>query len=114
LVFLGAPGVGKGTFASRVSKKLNIPAISTGDIIRAEIKKESAYGKQLQTYTSAGKLVPDALVTQMVKERLSQADAKNGWLLVRMFTCARAFHVLNAAASGCRMAIRAQFNRPKI
>lgn len=84
LIFLGAPGVGKGTFAARVAKKLNIPAVSTGDIIRAEIKKGSAVGKQVKAFSDSGKLVPDEIVTQMVRDRLAQADATKGYILVRV------------------------------
>jgi len=83
LVFLGAPGVGKGTFAGRVSPILGVPAISTGDIIRAEIKAGSELGKQCQAYTSTGQLVPDEVVSAMVRKRLQEPDAKNGWILVR-------------------------------
>ena len=82
LIFLGAPGVGKGTFASRVAKRLNIPAVSTGDIIRAEIKAGSALGKQIKEFSDSGRLVPDAIVTEMVKVRLSQPDAARGYILV--------------------------------
>lgn len=80
-VFLGAPGVGKGTFASRVAKALSIPAISTGDIIRAEIKGGTARGAQLQAFTNAGKLVPDSVVNEMVKIRLAEPDAARGYIL---------------------------------
>ena len=83
LVFLGAPGVGKGTFAGRVSPILGVPAISTGDIIRAEIKAGSELGKQCQAFTSTGQLVPDEVVSAMVRKRLQEPDAKNGWILVR-------------------------------
>jgi adenylate kinase len=82
-VFLGAPGVGKGTFASRIAKKLGIPAISTGDIIRGEIKAGSALGAELVAVTNAGGLVPDAVVTAMVRKRLAEADARPGFILVR-------------------------------
>lgn len=82
-VFLGAPGVGKGTFASRVAAKLSIPAISTGDIIRGEIKKGSDVGKLVKSYSDTGKLVPDEVVTRMVRERLALPDARNGYILVR-------------------------------
>lgn len=81
LLFLGAPGVGKGTFAGRVAKRLGIPAISTGDIIRGEIKAGSALGARVKEFTNAGKLVPDEIVTAMVKERLKQADAQAGYIL---------------------------------
>jgi len=74
--------VGKGTFAARVAAKLNIPAISTGDIIRGEIKKGSDIGKQVKAYSDSGKLVPDEIVTQMVRDRLAQPDAQKGYILV--------------------------------
>lgn len=82
LVFLGAPGVGKGTFANRIAPKLGIPAISTGDIIRAEIKAGTPLGNQVKAYANSGKLVPDEIVSAMVRERLKQPDAQNGWILV--------------------------------
>lgn len=83
LIFLGAPGVGKGTFASRVAKKLGVPAISTGDIIRAEIKAGSSLGKELAAVTNSGGLVSDTVVTGMVRKRLSAPDAQPGFILVR-------------------------------
>ena len=85
LVFLGAPGVGKGTFANKIAPLLNIPAISTGDIIRGEIKAGSALGKQCQEFTNSGKLVPDEVVSAMVAKRLQEPDAQRGWILVRFF-----------------------------
>ena len=88
LVFLGAPGVGKGTFANKIAPLLRIPAISTGDIIRAEIKAGSALGAQLKEFTNTGKLVPDEVVSAMVRKRLQEPDAKNGWILVRIL-CVR-------------------------
>ena len=89
LVFLGPPGVGKGTFAGRIAKRLGIPTVSTGDIIRGEIKAGSSLGKQVQAFSDAGKLVPDEIVTAMVKKRLSQPDAKAGFILVRSARCHR-------------------------
>jgi hypothetical protein len=83
LVFLGAPGVGKGTFAGRIAKMLGVPAISTGDIMRAEIKAGSALGQRVKEFTTSGRLVPDEVVTAVVKERLSQPDAAKGYILVR-------------------------------
>jgi len=83
LVFLGAPGVGKGTFANKIAPVLGIPAISTGDIIRAEIKAGSPLGLKCKEYTDSGKLVPDDVVSAMVRKRLLDADAKRGWILVR-------------------------------
>ena len=82
-VFLGAPGVGKGTFAGRLAKKLRIPAVSTGDIIRGEIKAGTPLGAKLAAVANAGGLVDDATVTAMVKTRLSAPDARGGSILVR-------------------------------
>lgn len=81
MVFLGAPGVGKGTYATRMSKLWNIPHISTGDIIRAEIKAGSSLGKQFQDYSNSGRLVPDELVVEIAKKRLAQPDMQTGYIL---------------------------------
>ncbi|KAA0159856.1 hypothetical protein FNF27_04069 [Cafeteria roenbergensis] len=81
LIFFGAPGVGKGTFASRIGPELGIPAISTGDIIRAEVKAGSDVGKEVKAFSESGKLVPDELVDKMVKRRLAEPDAQNGYIL---------------------------------
>ena len=82
LIFLGAPGVGKGTFASKIAPLLGVPAISTGDIIRAEIKGGTELGKKCQAYTNSGQLVPDEVVSSLVRKRLQEADAQKGWILV--------------------------------
>ena len=81
LMFLGAPGVGKGTYASRAAPLLGIPQISTGDLIRAEIKAKTPLGAELATFTTAGTLVPDRVVLRMVKDRVAQADCAKGYLL---------------------------------
>ena len=81
LVFLGAPGAGKGTQAEIVSKKLGVPIIGTGNIIREAIASGSALGKEFKSYTDAGKLVPDELVVSMVKDRISRDDCKRGYIL---------------------------------
>ena len=81
LRILGAPGAGKGTQAENISKKYNIPSISTGDMIRAAIKSGSELGLEVKSYTDAGKLVPDATVIAIIKERLAQDDCKNGFIL---------------------------------
>lgn len=81
LILLGAPAAGKGTQAARLSAGLHIPAISTGDIIRAVIKSGSPLAKKLAEATEHGGLAPDDLVNQMVLERLKQDDCKNGFLL---------------------------------
>ena len=81
LILLGAPGAGKGTQAENISKKYNIPAISTGDMIRAAIKSGSELGKQVQSFIEKGHLVPDETVIAIVKERIAQADCANGFIL---------------------------------
>jgi adenylate kinase len=81
--FLGAPGVGKGTFASRIAPQFKIPTISSGDLIRAEIKSGSALGQQIKATNDAGQLVSDDIVTQMIRTRLAQPDTANGKCLLR-------------------------------
>ncbi len=81
IIFLGAPGAGKGTQAEIVSEKYSIPAISTGSIIREAIKNKTEMGLAAQAYTDGGKLVPDEVVIGIIKERLSEDDCKNGFIL---------------------------------
>lgn len=81
LIFLGAPGAGKGTQATRVSDKYNLPHISTGDILRKNIKENTDLGKQAKAFIDAGQLVPDEVVINIVKDRLQQADCKSGYIL---------------------------------
>ena len=81
IIFLGAPGAGKGTQAEKVSGKYNIPAISTGAIIRAAIKNGSPMGAAAKKYTDAGALVPDEVVIGIIKERLVEDDCQNGFIL---------------------------------
>ena len=81
LVFLGAPGAGKGTQATRVCEKYNIPHISTGDILRANIKAGTTLGVEAKGYIDKGQLVPDEVVIGLVKQRLQEADCQKGYLL---------------------------------
>ncbi|WP_028844956.1 adenylate kinase [Thermodesulfovibrio thiophilus] len=81
LVFLGAPGAGKGTQAKRLVEKYGIPQISTGDLLRAAVAAGTALGKEAKAYMDRGELVPDSVVLGMVKERLSQDDCKKGFIL---------------------------------
>lgn len=81
LIFLGAPGAGKGTQAEVVSEKLAIPAISTGNIIRAALKAQTEMGIKAKDYIEKGQLVPDEVVIGIIKERLAQDDCKNGFIL---------------------------------
>lgn len=81
LIFLGPPGVGKGTYASRIGPKLGIPHISTGDLLRSEIKQETDLGKKAKEYMDEGNLVPDGLVIEMLKNRIEKPDAGKGFIL---------------------------------
>lgn len=81
IVMLGAPGAGKGTQAKKISEKYSIPHISTGDIFRANIKENTELGQKAKTYMDKGLLVPDELVVDLVVDRLSQDDAKKGYVL---------------------------------
>ncbi|EEF79246.1 adenylate kinase [Methylophaga thiooxydans] len=80
-VLLGAPGSGKGTQGVVLSKKFNIPQISTGDLLRAAVKAGTELGKQAKTAMDAGALVSDDIVIGLIRERLSQEDAQNGYIL---------------------------------
>ena len=81
LVFLGAPGAGKGTQAKRISEKYGIPHISTGDILRANIKAGTELGKLAKSYIDKGALVPDEVIIKVMQARLAEEDCKNGYLL---------------------------------
>jgi len=81
LVLLGAPGSGKGTLAQSLTKELNIPSISTGDLFRENIKNGTELGKKAEVYMNEGKLVPVELVMKILKDRLSKHDTKNGFIL---------------------------------
>jgi len=81
LIFLGAPGAGKGTYAAPLSQMWEIPTISTGDILRANVKQETDLGKEAKGYMDRGALVPDELVTKMVAGRLAEEDAAKGFIL---------------------------------
>lgn len=81
IILLGAPGAGKGTQAEKICEYCNIPQISTGNIIRAAMRDGTEAGKKAQEFVNAGKLVPDAVVIEMVNERLKQDDCKNGFIL---------------------------------
>lgn len=81
LILLGAPGAGKGTQADVISKLLNIPTISTGNIIREAIKSNTKLGSEAKAFVDAGKLVPDAVVIGIIKDRLKKDDCKEGFIL---------------------------------
>lgn len=81
LILLGAPGAGKGTQAEIISAKYKIPAISTGAIIREAIQQGTEMGKSAKSYIDSGALVPDEVVIGIIKDRLSQPDCANGFIL---------------------------------
>ncbi len=81
IVLVGPPGAGKGTQAARLSERLGAPHISTGDLFRDNMKNETDLGKEAQRYVDAGDLVPDEVTVKMVKDRLAQSDAQEGFLL---------------------------------
>jgi len=81
LIFLGAPGAGKGTQAREVSKEFGIPQISTGDILREAVKKGTPLGLAAKVKMEAGQLVPDEIVCGIVEERISEPDCKAGFIL---------------------------------
>ncbi|MNS28596.1 adenylate kinase [compost metagenome] len=81
IVFLGAPGAGKGTQARILSEKFGIPQISTGDILRAAVKAGTPLGQKAKGYMDAGNLVPDELMVDLIRDRLAEADAKAGYIL---------------------------------
>ena len=81
LILLGPPGAGKGTQAEILCKKLNIPTISTGNILRAAVKNGTPVGLKAKEYMDAGKLVPDEVIIGVISERLAEADCQNGFIL---------------------------------
>lgn len=81
VVLLGPPGAGKGTQAEIIAGQLGVPAISTGDIFRANVSGQTDLGKQAKVYMDAGDLVPDEITVAMVQDRLAEPDAKAGFLL---------------------------------
>ncbi len=81
LILLGAPGAGKGTQSAFICQKFAIPQISTGDMLRAQVKAQTPLGLKAKSYMDQGALVPDDLIIQMVKERLKEKDCQNGYLL---------------------------------
>ena len=81
LILVGAPGAGKGTHAEILCDKLNIPTISTGNILRAAVKDGTPMGLKAKSYMDAGALVPDEVIIGIVKERLAQPDCANGFIL---------------------------------
>jgi len=80
-IFLGAPGSGKGSYASRIAPKRNIPHISTGDLLRTNLKEQTEIGMKAKEYMDKGDLVPDEIVIEMLKTRIGNKDCDNGFIL---------------------------------
>ena len=81
MVLLGPPGAGKGTQAARIAERLGVPAISTGDIFRANVAGATELGTQAKAYMDKGEYVPDSITNAMVADRIAQADCETGFLL---------------------------------
>ena len=81
MVIMGPQGAGKGTQAARISERLGVPAISTGDIFRGNIARGTELGRVVQAFTARGELVPDMVTNSMVRDRLGQPDAEVGFIL---------------------------------
>ena len=81
LILMGAPGAGKGTQSAKISEKYNIPAIATGDILRAERRAGTELGKEAQSYIDAGRLVPDSVVIGIIKKYMVENNCENGFIL---------------------------------
>ena len=81
IIMLGAPGAGKGTQANMISEKYDLPHVSTGDIFRANIKNGTELGKKAKAFMDAGQLVPDELTVDLLLDRISKEDCKNGYIL---------------------------------
>jgi adenylate kinase len=81
IVLLGPPGAGKGTQAVAISREVNVPHISTGDILRQEIKNETELGKKAADYVESGKLVPDEMIIEIIKNRITGGELAKGFLM---------------------------------
>lgn len=81
LIFFGPPGAGKGTQAKQLSIECHIPHIATGDILRNGIAKQTEVGQKAQSYVENGDLVPDEVLAALIRDRLQQPDAQDGWIL---------------------------------
>ena len=97
IVFLGPPGSGKGTQAAQLAKRLGVPAISTGEILREAVRQKTPLGRKAQAIMESGELVPDPLIVELIAERLGQPDARGGFILdgfPRTLAQARSFETI--------------------
>jgi adenylate kinase len=110
IIFLGAPGAGKGTMAGILKEAKKIPQISTGDIFRANIRENTELGKKAKSYIDKGQLVPDEVVIDIVKDRLSKDDCKGGYILDGFPRTVPQAEALDAALSELKMPLDAVVN----
>ncbi len=107
LIFVGAPGAGKGTFSAVLLEKYPLAHISTGDILRGEIKKGTELGREAEGLMKQGKLVPDEIVAGMVKARLAEPDCRNGFILDGFPRTIKQAELLKAALEDLNMPLDA-------
>lgn len=99
IILLGPPGAGKGTQAEIITKQYNIPQISTGDILRENVKNNTELGRKAKEYMDTGELVPDSVVIDLIKDRLKKEDCKCGYVLDGFPRTIEQAHALNEAIS---------------
>ena len=115
IIFLGPPGSGKGTQASQLAKRLGVPAISTGEILREAVRTKTALGQKAQAVMERGELVSDDLIVAMIGERLAQHDARGGFILdgfPRTLSQAKAFETM-LAGNGDALSAVLNFSVPE-
>lgn len=105
IILIGPPGSGKGTQAKRIMNKLNIPHISSGDMLREAVRNSTPLGKEAESYMKQGALVPDNLVIEMIAKRLLQPDAREGFLLDGFPRTLRQSQALDEALEGTHVKI---------
>ena len=114
LILLGAPGSGKGTQSQFISKKLSIPTVSTGNILRAAVRNGTPIGKKAKSYMDAGSLVPDDIIIGMIKERIAEQDCKAGCILDGMPRTIAQAEALEAAGVEIDLVIEIQADEERI
>jgi adenylate kinase len=114
MILLGAPGAGKGTQADIISRRLSIPTISTGNILRAAVKNGTPVGLKAKSYMDAGSLVPDEVIIGIMKERLAEPDCKDGYILDGMPRTIAQAKALEDAGVGIDVALEIQASDARI
>ena len=104
ILFLGAPGSGKGTQSKNIEERFNIPQISTGDLLRAETASESKMGQELKNIMSSGKFVNDDIVLKLVSKKITSRDCKNGFIRDKNKSCFK-FHEVSKLRNWIRVGL---------